>query len=54
MKTRLIIGAMTILPIFDILTAKETEHNDMENLKLTQVWDKKFPQTPPKGMENGK
>lgn len=45
MKTRLIIAAMTILQIFDTLTAKETEHNDMENLKLTQAWDKKFPRS---------
>lgn len=27
------------------MTAKETENEDMENLKLTQVWDKKFPQS---------
>lgn len=45
MKTRLIIAAITILSIFGTLTAKETENEDMENLKLTQVWDKKFPQS---------
>lgn len=45
MKTRFIIAAITILSIFGTLTAKEIENNDMENLKLTQVWDKKFPQS---------
>ena len=45
MKTRLIIAAITILSIFGTLTAKEIENNDMENLKLTQMWDKKFPQS---------
>lgn len=45
MKTRLITAAVAILSIFGTLTAKEIENNDMENLKLTQVWDKKFPQS---------
>lgn len=45
MKTRLISAAITILSIFGTLTAKDTENYDMENLKLTQVWDKKFPQS---------
>ena len=45
MKTRLIIAAITILSIFGTLTAKEIENNDMENLKQTQMWDKKFPQS---------
>lgn len=45
MKTRLVIAAITILSIFGSLTAKEIENNDMENLKLTQMWDKKFPQS---------
>lgn len=45
MKTRLVIAAITILSIFGTLTAKEIENNNMENLKLTQVWDKKFPQS---------
>lgn len=45
MKTRLIIAAITILSIFGTLTAKGIENNDMENLKLTQMWDKKFPQS---------
>lgn len=45
MKTRLIIAAITILSIFGTLTAKEIENNDMENLKLTQMWDKKFTQS---------
>lgn len=45
MKTRLIIAAITILSIFGTLTAKEIENNDMDNLKLTQMWDKKFPQS---------
>lgn len=45
MKTRLIIAAITKLSIFGTLTAKEIENNDMEKLKLTQVWDKKFPQS---------
>lgn len=31
--------------MFDSTTAKEIKDNDMENLKLTQVWDKKFPQS---------
>lgn len=45
MKTRLIIAAITILSIFGTLTAKEIENNDMDNLKLTQMWDKKFPRS---------
>lgn len=45
MRTRLIIAAITALSIFGTLTAKETENYNMENLKLTQVWDKKFPQS---------
>lgn len=45
MKTRRIIAAITILSIFGTLTAKEIENNDMENLKLTQMGDKKFPQS---------
>ena len=45
MKTRLISAAITILSIFGTLTAKDSENYDMENLKLTQVWDKKFPQS---------
>lgn len=31
--------------MFDSTTAKEIKDNDMENLELTQVWDKKFPQS---------
>lgn len=31
--------------MFDSTTAKEIKDNDMENLDLTQVWDKKFPQS---------
>lgn len=31
--------------MFDSTTAKEIKYNDMENLELTQVWDKKFPQS---------
>lgn len=45
MKTRLIIATIMILSIYGTPTAKETENNDMENLKLTQMWDKKFPQS---------
>lgn len=33
------------MSIFGILTAREIENNNMETLKLTQVWDKKFPQS---------
>jgi membrane protein len=45
MKARIITVALTILSIFGTLTAKEIENNNMENLKLTQGWDKKFPQS---------
>lgn len=31
--------------MFDNTTAKEIKDSDMGNLKLTQVWDKKFPQS---------
>lgn len=31
--------------MFDSTTAKEIKDNYMENLELTQVWDKKFPQS---------
>lgn len=33
------------MSIFGSLKANEIENNNMENLKLTQVWDKKFPQS---------
>lgn len=45
MKIRLISAVMTILSMCGPITAKETENNNMENLKFTQVWDKKFPQS---------
>lgn len=45
MKTRIITAAIAILSMFDSTTAKEIKDNDMENLELTQVWDKKFPQS---------
>ena len=45
MKARIITVALTILSIFGTLTAKEIENNNMENLKLTQGWDKKFRQS---------
>lgn len=45
MKTRIITAAIALLSLFGSTTAKEIENNDMENLKLTQVWDKKFPQS---------
>lgn len=44
MKTRLIVLALAALSLCGQITAKEKNENDMENLKLTQVWDKKFPQ----------
>lgn len=45
MKTRIITAAIALLSLFGSTIAKEIENNDMENLKLTQVWDKKFPQS---------
>lgn len=45
MKTRIITAAIALLSLFGSTIAKEIEYNDMENLKLTQVWDKKFPQS---------
>lgn len=45
MKTRIITAAIAILSMFDSTTAKEIKDNYMENLELTQVWDKKFPQS---------
>lgn len=44
METRLIALALTALSLCGQITAKENNENNMENLKLTQVWDKKFPQ----------
>lgn len=44
METRLIALALTALSLYGQITAKENNENNMENLKLTQVWDKKFPQ----------
>ena len=45
MKIRLAITAVILLSICGTLTAKETENNYMDNLKLTQAWDKKFPKS---------
>lgn len=42
---RIITVAITILSIFGAITARKIEINNMENLKLTQAWDKKFPQS---------
>lgn len=44
METRLITLALTALSLCGQITAKENNENNMENLKLTQVWDKKFTQ----------
>lgn len=45
MKIRLAITAVILLSICGTLTAKETENNYMDNLKLTQAWGKKFPKS---------
>lgn len=45
MKIRLTIIAVILLSLCGTVTAKEIENNDMDNLKLTQVWDKKFPKS---------
>ena len=44
MKTRLITIALAALSLCGQIAAKENNESNMENLKLTQVWDKKFPQ----------
>ena len=44
MKTRLIALALATLSLCGQIAAKENDESNMENLKLTQVWDKKFPQ----------
>ena len=45
MKKRIVSASVILLSLCGNLTAKTTKNMDMNNLELTQVWDKKFPQS---------